>query len=121
MGTATSPRAGRNGRRNLLPLLTLIYHSHSLLNDHHDLGSILALRLAKRPLGIFKKRSRRNSLAVLEHRSTIPTETLSQSQEPEPMLSEPSQSPPTKANLKAWWNHFTFVQKVKKDAEGKGE
>ncbi|GLB40328.1 putative GTPase-activator protein for Rho-like GTPases [Lyophyllum shimeji] len=25
--------------------------------------------------------------------------------------------PPTKANLKAWWNHFTFAQKVKKDSE----
>ncbi|KAH9856669.1 Rho GTPase activation protein [Lenzites betulinus] len=26
---------------------------------------------------------------------------------------------PTKASLKAWWNHFTFAQKVRKDAEEK--
>jgi hypothetical protein len=25
--------------------------------------------------------------------------------------------PPTKAHLKAWWHHFNFTQKVKKDAE----
>lgn len=28
-------------------------------------------------------------------------------------------SPPSKANLKAWWQHFTFVQKVKKESETK--
>jgi len=26
-----------------------------------------------------------------------------------------STSPPSKANLRAWWNHFTFVQRPKKD------
>ncbi|KAF7965948.1 hypothetical protein HWV62_2326 [Athelia sp. TMB] len=28
-----------------------------------------------------------------------------------------SPPPPTKANLKSWWNHFNFAQKVKKEAE----
>ncbi|CDO72483.1 hypothetical protein BN946_scf184980.g24 [Trametes cinnabarina] len=28
---------------------------------------------------------------------------------------------PTKASLKAWWNHFTFAQKIKKDADEKKE
>ncbi|KAF9260089.1 Rho GTPase activation protein [Marasmius fiardii PR-910] len=37
------------------------------------------------------------------------------------MLPESSQSPPTKASLKAWWNHFTFAQRVKKEAEGKDQ
>lgn len=27
-----------------------------------------------------------------------------------------SHTPPSKANLKAWWNHFNFVQKTKKEA-----
>ena len=36
------------------------------------------------------------------------------------MIADPSQQPPTKANLKAWWNHFTFVQKVKKESDVKG-
>ncbi|KAL0067916.1 GTPase activating protein (GAP) for Rho1p [Marasmius tenuissimus] len=37
------------------------------------------------------------------------------------MLPETPQSPPSKANLKAWWNHFTFAQRVKKEAEGKAD
>jgi hypothetical protein len=28
-----------------------------------------------------------------------------------------STTPPTKASLKAWWNHFTFNQKAKKESE----
>ncbi|KAF5382185.1 hypothetical protein D9615_004438 [Tricholomella constricta] len=28
-------------------------------------------------------------------------------------------TPPTKANLKAWWSHFTFAQKAKKDSEAR--
>ncbi|KAF9525630.1 Rho GTPase activation protein, partial [Crepidotus variabilis] len=31
----------------------------------------------------------------------------------------PELQPPTKANLRAWWNHFNFVQKTKKDAATK--
>jgi len=31
------------------------------------------------------------------------------------MLPEPSNIPPSKANLKAWWNHFTSVPKSKKE------
>lgn len=27
--------------------------------------------------------------------------------------------PPSKVNLKAWWNHFNFAQKAKKEAEEK--
>ncbi|KZP31803.1 Rho GTPase activation protein [Athelia psychrophila] len=34
-----------------------------------------------------------------------------------PAASQPPPVPPTKANLKSWWNHFNFVQKVKHDAE----
>ncbi len=34
---------------------------------------------------------------------------------------DPAQQAPTKANLKAWWNQFNFVQKVKKEADSKGE
>ncbi|KAG5646981.1 hypothetical protein DXG03_001704 [Asterophora parasitica] len=30
-----------------------------------------------------------------------------------------SNPPPTKASLKAWWSHFTFVQKAKKDSEAR--
>jgi len=30
-----------------------------------------------------------------------------------------SPPPPTKQNLKAWWNHFNFAQKAKKEAEGR--
>lgn len=26
---------------------------------------------------------------------------------------------PTKASLKAWWNHFTFAQKIRKETEEK--
>ncbi|KAK7032254.1 GTPase activating protein (GAP) for Rho1p [Paramarasmius palmivorus] len=37
------------------------------------------------------------------------------------MLPESSQSPPTKANLKAWWNHFTSAQRMKKEGEAKDE
>ncbi|EPQ54208.1 Rho GTPase activation protein [Gloeophyllum trabeum ATCC 11539] len=33
------------------------------------------------------------------------------------MAAEQELSPPSKANLKAWWNHFTFAQRAKKDAE----
>ncbi|KZT29820.1 Rho GTPase activation protein [Neolentinus lepideus HHB14362 ss-1] len=33
------------------------------------------------------------------------------------MAAEPELSPPSKANLKAWWNHFTFAQKVKREAD----
>ncbi|KAF8239691.1 Rho GTPase activation protein [Tricholoma matsutake] len=33
------------------------------------------------------------------------------------MHSYNSTTPPTKASLKAWWNHFTFNQKAKKDSE----
>jgi GTPase-activating protein SAC7 len=29
-------------------------------------------------------------------------------------------APPTKASLKAWWNHFTFAQRARKDAEAHG-
>ncbi len=36
------------------------------------------------------------------------------------MIADPAAQPPTKANLKAWWNQFTFVQKVKKESEAKG-
>lgn len=32
---------------------------------------------------------------------------------------DPAQQAPTKANLKAWWNQFNFVQKVKKEADSK--
>ncbi|KIY62458.1 Rho GTPase activation protein [Cylindrobasidium torrendii FP15055 ss-10] len=32
------------------------------------------------------------------------------------MIADPAHQPPSKASLKAWWNHFTFVQKVKRDA-----
>lgn len=27
--------------------------------------------------------------------------------------------PPTKANLRTWWNHFLFAQRAKKEAEEK--
>ncbi|KAF8903644.1 Rho GTPase activation protein [Mucidula mucida] len=37
------------------------------------------------------------------------------------MIADPAAQPPTKANLKAWWNQFTFVQKVKKESEAKDE
>jgi hypothetical protein len=37
------------------------------------------------------------------------------------MQPDPSLVPPTKANLKAWWNHFTFAQKLKKETEGEKE
>lgn len=30
-----------------------------------------------------------------------------------------SQQPPTKASLKAWWNHFAFAQRTKREAEEK--
>lgn len=39
--------------------------------------------------------------------------TTSQSPPHEPALQQ------TKANLKAWWNHFRFAQQVKKEAEEK--
>lgn len=47
------------------------------------------------------------------------------SESPTPILRRPMttaeypQPPPTKANLKSWWNHFLFAQKVKKEAEEK--
>ncbi|KAJ3806056.1 Rho GTPase activation protein [Lentinula aff. lateritia] len=37
------------------------------------------------------------------------------------MVPELPQSPPTKANLRAWWNTFTSAQKVKREGEGKGK
>lgn len=37
------------------------------------------------------------------------------------MHSEPSTSPPTKASLRAWWNHFTSAQRIKKEAEAKDD
>ncbi|KAF9467979.1 Rho GTPase activation protein [Collybia nuda] len=30
-----------------------------------------------------------------------------------------SNTPPTKANLKAWWNHFTFTQRAKRENEAR--
>ncbi|RDB26167.1 Rho-GTPase-activating protein 5 [Hypsizygus marmoreus] len=35
------------------------------------------------------------------------------------MLSDTSNTPPTKASLKAWWSHFTFVQKAKKESDAR--
>ncbi|ESK94012.1 rho gtpase activator [Moniliophthora roreri MCA 2997] len=37
------------------------------------------------------------------------------------MHPETSQSPPTKASLKAWWNHFTSAQRMKKEGEVKAD
>ncbi|KAJ4477394.1 Rho GTPase activation protein [Lentinula aciculospora] len=37
------------------------------------------------------------------------------------MVPELAQSPPTKANLRAWWNSFTSAQKAKRDGEAKDE
>jgi hypothetical protein len=36
-----------------------------------------------------------------------------------PMLSENPQNVPPKANLRNWWNSFTFAQKAKKEAEAR--
>ncbi|TFK46072.1 RhoGAP-domain-containing protein [Heliocybe sulcata] len=40
------------------------------------------------------------------------------------MAAEQEPSPPSKAHLKAWWNHFTFAQRAKREADehkGAGE
>lgn len=90
---------------------------------HKDLLTDFILALAKRPLAFFKKRSRRNTTAVLESAQPAVAPkigSVSFQTETPPMVPETSASPPSKANLKAWWNHFTFTQKLKKDNDAKG-
>ena len=46
-----------------------------------------------------------------------PSDTMISESHPPYTRSHPDSNPPTKANLKAWWNHFTFTQKAKREGE----
>ena len=46
-----------------------------------------------------------------------PSDTMISESHPPYTRSHPDSNPPTKANLKAWWNHFTFAQKAKREGE----
>lgn len=50
--------------------------------------------------------------------SLVPlSDTMISESHPPYTRSRADPNPPTKASLKAWWNHFTFAQKVKRGSE----
>jgi hypothetical protein len=74
---------------------------------------VLASPRRKLLFGLLATKPRPQSISVPNSPTPDP---LSQG----PMTTETH--PQTKASLKAWWNHFTFAQRVKRDAEQqKGE
>ncbi|KIM84162.1 hypothetical protein PILCRDRAFT_818484 [Piloderma croceum F 1598] len=83
---------------------------------------LLAPRPRKRPLsGIFTSVARRQSVFSPGNKSQPHTPPSTEHPDRSTSMQSESLSPPTKQNLKAWWNHFNFVQKAKKEAEARGE
>lgn len=74
----------------------------------HILTFVLASPRRKLPFGFLATKPRPQSICVPNTPTPVPSSSA-------PMTTETP--PPTKASLKAWLNHFTFAQKMKKVAE----
>jgi hypothetical protein len=83
--------------------------------------SVLALQhpppRPKRPFAFLRPAARKRTSVVpnLDHNTPKSEADLLHA----PMHADDSNVPPTKANLKAWWNQFTFTQRAKKESEAR--
>lgn len=120
LGARTSCGEGNDSRFSIGNQALHEQHIHNPLNPLQG-HSVLAFQLPpprpKRPFAFLRPAARRPASVVpnLDHNTPKSDADLLRT----PMHADSSNTPPTKANLKAWWNHFTFAQRAKKESEAR--
>lgn len=99
--------------------LAVVLILNSRVPSSHPLP-VLAPRLRKpRPFsGILTNVVRRHSLFSPGNHPT--PSSVSPNPSRSIIMQSDSPPPPSKQSLKAWWNHFNFAQKAKREAEARG-